>query len=94
MFLLTKQAFKLSLKYFQKIIKQLLNSVLAGYKELLRPRFVLFTLITQTSALIIPHILLDLIIGVRGGGAGGAAAPPIFRDQGKSGNLCLKSRAI
>ena len=35
-------------------------------------------------------------IGVRGGGAGGAAAPPpppaIFRDQGKSGNLCLKSR--
>ena len=28
-FLLTKQAFKLSLKYFQKIIKQLLNSVLA-----------------------------------------------------------------
>ena len=40
-FLLTKQAFKLSLKYFQKITKQLLNSVLAGYEELLRPRFVL-----------------------------------------------------
>ena len=38
-FLLTKQAFKLSLKYFQKIIKQLLNSVLAGYEELLRPLF-------------------------------------------------------
>ena len=33
-FLLTKQAFKLSLKYFQKIIKQLLNSVLAEYDEL------------------------------------------------------------
>ena len=33
-------------------------------------------------------------IGVRGGGAGGAAAPPIFRDHGKSGNLCLNSRAI
>ena len=55
-FLLTKQPFKLSLKYFQKIIKQLLNSVLAGYEELLRPRFVL-----SASALIIPHILLDLI---------------------------------
>ena len=39
-FLLTKQALKLSLKYFQKIIKQLLNSVLVGYEELLRPRFV------------------------------------------------------
>ena len=39
--LATKQAFKLSLKYFKKIIKQLLNSVLAGYDELLRPRFVL-----------------------------------------------------
>ena len=34
-------------------MKQLLNSVLAGYEELLRPRFVLNT----TSALIIPHIL-------------------------------------
>ena len=32
-------------------------SVLVGYEELLRPRFVL----SQTSALIIPHILLDLI---------------------------------
>ena len=30
-----------SLKYFQKIIKQLLNLVLAGYEKLLRPRFVL-----------------------------------------------------
>ena len=29
-------------------------------------------------------------IGVRGGGGGGT----IFRDQEKSGNLCLKSRAI
>ena len=28
----------MSLKYFQEIIKQLLNSVLAGYEELLRPR--------------------------------------------------------
>ena len=52
-FLLTKQAFKLNLKYFQKIIKQLLNSVLAGYEELFGR--------TQTSALIIPHLLLDLI---------------------------------
>ena len=33
------------------------DSVLAGYEELPRPRFVL----SQTSALIIPHILLDLI---------------------------------
>ena len=40
-FLFTKQAFKLSLKYFQKIIKQLLKSVLVGYEKLLRPRFVL-----------------------------------------------------
>ena len=31
-----------------------MNSVLVGYEELLRPRFVL-------SALIIPHILLDFI---------------------------------
>ena len=31
--------------------------ILARDEELLRPRFV----ITQTSALIIPHILLDLI---------------------------------
>ncbi len=35
------------------INKQLLNSVLVGYEELLRQRFV----ITQTEALIIPHIL-------------------------------------
>ena len=41
-FLLTKQAYKLSLKYSQKIIKQLMNSVLAEYEKLLRPRFVLF----------------------------------------------------
>ena len=34
-----------------------MNSVLVGYEELLRPRVVL----TQTSALIIPHILLDPI---------------------------------
>ena len=41
-FLLTKQEFKkLSLKYFQKIIKQLLNLAVAGYEELLRPQFVL-----------------------------------------------------
>ena len=33
-----------------------MNSVRAGYEELLRPRFVL----SQTSALIISHILLDL----------------------------------
>ena len=46
-FLLTKQAFKLSLRYFQKIIKQLLNSSLAGYEELLRPRF---ELLPQPSA--------------------------------------------
>ena len=38
--------------------------------------------------------MTQIVIGVRGGGAGGAAAPPIFRDHGKSGNLCLKSRAI
>ena len=44
-----KIEFKLSLKYFQKIIKQLLNSVLAGHEELLRP------------ALTISHTLLDLI---------------------------------
>ena len=33
-----------------------------GYEELLRPRFVLSFVIqiTQTSALIVPHILLDL----------------------------------
>ena len=42
-FLLTKQAFKLSLKYFQKIIKQLMNSVQVGYEELLGPRSVLDT---------------------------------------------------
>ena len=48
--------FNISLKYFQKIIKQLLNSVLAGHEELLRPRFV-----SSASALIIPHIRLDLI---------------------------------
>ena len=51
----------LSLKYFQKIIKQLLNSVLAEYEELLRPEARRLLQITQTSVLIIPHILLDLI---------------------------------
>ena len=40
-FLPTKQTFTLSAKYFQSIIKQLLNSVLAGYDESLRPRLVL-----------------------------------------------------
>ena len=48
---LQSKLFKLSLKYFQKIIKQLLNSVLAGYEESLTPRFVLsasaFDLIQQ-----------------------------------------------
>ena len=39
------------------------EKVFIGYEELLRPRSVLSasTQITQTSALIIPHILLDLI---------------------------------
>ena len=39
-------------------------SVFVGYEELLRPRFVLSVcdiVITQTSASIISHILLDLI---------------------------------
>ena len=36
-FLLTKQAFHLSAKYFQKIVKQLLNLFLAGHEESLRP---------------------------------------------------------
>ena len=41
-------------------IKQLLNSVLAGYEELLRQRFVLWLRqIAQTEALIIPHILRE-----------------------------------
>ena len=35
-----------------------MNSVLVGYDESLRPRFEL----TQTSALMIPHILLNLIL--------------------------------
>ena len=52
-------------------MKQLLNSVLVGYAELLRPRFVQsvikhfitpwFVFVLFASALIIPHILLDLI---------------------------------
>ena len=46
------------------------------------------------SKIYIHLINILLHIGVRGGGAGGAAAPPIFRHKGKSGNLCLKSRAI
>ena len=46
-----------------KIIKQLLNSVLVGYEELLRPWFVLSSIIPHILLLIIiiPHILLDLI---------------------------------
>ena len=40
-FVPTKQAFNLSAKYFQQIMKQLSNSVLAGFKESLRPWFVL-----------------------------------------------------
>ena len=56
----------MSLKYFPIIIKQLLNSVLAGYEELLKPRFVLSASAfgfgtTQTSVLIIFHILLNFI---------------------------------
>ena len=45
-----------SVRNIYKQIKQLLNSVLAGYEKLFshRPRQ-----ITQTSTLIIPHILLD-----------------------------------
>ena len=43
----------------ETIIKQLLNSVLVGNGKLLRPRFVLS--LSRTSALIIPHILPDLI---------------------------------
>ena len=61
--LLTKQAFKLSLKYFLEIIKQLLNSVLTGYEELLRPRFELSAEdfgIKQTSALIIKNYWMRL----------------------------------
>ena len=50
--LLTKQAFKLSLKYFQKLIKQLLNLVLAGYEELLRPQFVPVCLTSFNNCLI------------------------------------------
>ena len=38
---LAKQAFKLSFKHFQNIIKQILNLVLTEYEELLRPWFVL-----------------------------------------------------
>ena len=54
----TNDFFMEKVRKCKKIIKQLLNSVLVGYEELLRPQFVLST---QTSALIIPHILLDLI---------------------------------
>ena len=55
----TNDFFKEKVRKYEWIIKQFLNSVLVGYEKLLRPRFVLST--TQTSALIIPHILLDLI---------------------------------
>ena len=42
----------------KKVMKQILNSVFAGYEELLRPQF---SADNTTSALKIPHILLDLI---------------------------------
>ena len=35
--------FKEKVRKYKQIIKQLLNSVLVGYEELLRPRFVLST---------------------------------------------------
>ena len=62
----TNNFFKEKIRKYKWIIKQLLNSVLVGYEELLRPRLVIYLSlrlwqITQTSALIIPHILLDLI---------------------------------
>ena len=43
---------------YKWIIKQLLNSVLVEYEELLKASV---CVITQTSALIVPDILLDLI---------------------------------
>ena len=49
----TNGFFKGKVRKYKEIIKQLLNSVLVGNEKLLRPR------ITQTSALIIPHILLE-----------------------------------
>ena len=41
-------------------MKQLLNSVLAGYEKLLRPRFE-ESLRPRFEESLIPHILLDLI---------------------------------
>ena len=43
---------------YKWIIKQVLNSVLVEYKKLLKASV---CVITQTSALIVPDILLDLI---------------------------------